>query len=526
MGQMAGKIKFEVGKASHPGRKRDHNEDSLGFFEPEDPAQLAERGAIYIVADGMGGHEAGAVASDRAWRKVIDEYYYGDPALGIKESLERAIKIANEEIYGLASRNPTWAGMGSTIVAAVLHGENELYVANIGDSRAYLVRADEIRQVTKDHSWVQQQIDAGNLTPEEAKRHPRRSAITRSLGRRPDVQVDVFEEELQPDDKLILCSDGLSDVVRDEEIAKIASSYKAQEAVQKMVDLANHRGGPDNITAIALSYPTGIAGPTGVLKWLAGLGILAVVAVGAIVGLKYIIGPPTPSPTPHIITLASPSPTTLVPLTPTPVAPTPTPVPSTPTPAASPARTTTLTTPPATTPAPTTPTPSPTPKPTSTLEPTVTLTPTPARPTTPTYTLTPAPISAPLPAPILRAPESGATFDSPSITLHWEWTKELAGDQWFVVSIHALGCDIPQWPQPWTEQVQARILQVFPPDRGCNYAWKIVVARSDADGTLVEISEPSQEWNFWWVWPKKAPTKEPTSIPTKEPVTPETTSGC
>ncbi|GAF83454.1 unnamed protein product, partial [marine sediment metagenome] len=116
---MAGKIKFEVGKASHPGRKRDHNEDSLGFFEPEDPDQLAERGAIYIVADGMGGHEAGAVASDRAWRKVIDEYYYGDPALGIKESLERAIKIANEEIYGLASRNPTWAGMGSTIVAAV-----------------------------------------------------------------------------------------------------------------------------------------------------------------------------------------------------------------------------------------------------------------------------------------------------------------------------------------------------------------------------------------------------------------------
>jgi len=280
--------KLDVGQLTHPGRKRDHNEDSLGFFQPEDPEQLAERGAIYIVADGMGAHEAGAVASDRAWRKVIDEYYYGDSSLGIKESLTRAIKIANEEIYGLASRNPTWAGMGSTIVAAILRREKELYVANVGDSRAYLVRRDEIRRITRDHSWMQQQVDRGELTPEQARRHPRRSVITRCLGRRPDVEVDVFEAEFQPDDKLILCSDGLSDVVRDEEIKMIVSSYSPQEAVQKMIDLANHRGGPDNITTIALSYPAGIAGLTGVWRWIIGWSILAVVVLAAIVVLHIL----------------------------------------------------------------------------------------------------------------------------------------------------------------------------------------------------------------------------------------------
>ncbi len=504
---MAGKIKFEVGKASHPGRKRDHNEDSLGFFEPEDPDQLAERGAIYIVADGMGGHEAGAVASDRAWRKVIDEYYYGDPALGIKEGLERAIKIANEEIYGLASRNPTWAGMGSTIVAAVLHGENELYVANIGDSRAYLVRADEIRQITKDHSWVQQQIDAANLTPEEAKRHPRRSAITRSLGRRPDVQVDVFEEEFQPDDKLILCSDGLSDVVRDEEIAKIASSYKAQEAVQKMVDLANHRGGPDNITAIALSYPTGIAAPPGVLKWLAGLGIFAVVAMGAIVALKYLIGPPTPSPTPPIISLASPSPTTLVPLTPTPV-------PSTPTPAASPTRSTPLTTPPTTTPVPLTPTPTTEVIPTSTLVPSpgppaiVTTSPAPSA-----TTLAPSPTPTLLPAPTLSEPVDEVEFvRGQEVVLRWEWTETLGPDMRFSVLMRheeqeshiEIGC---------VTSKEYSLGHEPPSSKYGYYFWKVVVVREVEDATVQEVSKLSEEQRFWWLWSKKVPRPTRTTGP-------------
>ncbi len=504
---MAEKIKFEVGKASHPGRKRDHNEDSLGFFEPEDPDQLAERGAIYIVADGMGGHEAGAVASDRAWRKVIDEYYYGDPALGIKESLERAIKIANEEIYGLASRNPTWAGMGSTIVAAVLHGENELYVANVGDSRAYLVRADEIRQITKDHSWVRQQIDAANLTPEEAKRHPRRSAITRSLGRRPDVQVDVFEEELQPDDKLILCSDGLSDVVRDEEIAKIASSYKAQEAVQKMVDLANHRGGPDNITAIALSYPTGIAAPTGVLKWIVGLGILAVVAMAVIVGLEYIIAPkqltPTPGPTP-IITPTTPPATAAMPPTFTPVSPTPRPMSPTPTPV-----------PP--TPTPTLPTPTsarPQVAPTSTIA----LTPGPPAvvttlPTPSPTTLAPSPTPTLLPAPTLSEPVDEVEFvRGQEVVLRWEWTETLGPDMRFSVLMRheeqeshiEIGC---------VTSKEYSLGHEPPSSKYGHYFWKVVVVREVEDATVQEVSKLSEEQRFWWLWPKEVPRPTRTTGP-------------
>jgi len=414
---MADKTKFEVGKATHPGHRRDHNEDSLGFFVPEDPNQLAGRGAIYIVADGMGGHEAGAVASDRAWRKVIDEYYYGDPSLGIRESLERAITIANEEIYRLATQNPTWSGMGSTIVAAVLRGENELYVANVGDSRAYLVHGDEIRQITKDHSWVQQQVDAGIVSPEEAKVHPRRSAITRCLGRRPDVEVDIFDEEFHPGDKLVLCSDGLCDVVRDEEIKKAVSEYKPQEAVERMVDMANHRGGPDNITAIAIGYPKGglaIAGPPGVFTKVGlGVGILAIVAMMTIVGVKYIFPPRAavlPGPTTPIITLTSPSPMATVSPTPKPVTPTPTPVTPTLVPTASPTRGVALTTPPTKTPVSLTSTPTTEVAPTSTIAtistPPATFTATPpptARPTSvPTSTATPTPTTTPTDTPTCR----------------------------------------------------------------------------------------------------------------------------
>ena len=518
---MADRIKYEVGQLTHPGRRRDHNEDSLGFFEPEDSAQLAERGAIYIVADGMGGHEAGAVASDRAWRKVIDEYYYGDPSLGIKESLERAITIANEEIYKLASQNPTWTGMGSTIVAAVLRGENELYVANVGDSRAYLVHGDEIRQITKDHSWVQQQVDTGMLTPEEAKRHPRRNAITRSLGRRPDVQMDVFKEEFLPGDKLILCSDGLSGVVRDEEIAKIISTYKPQEAVEKMVDLANHRGGPDNITAIALSYPTGglaISGPTGVfIKIASGLGILAIVATAAILGLSNIRpkpSTPTLSPTPIITPTSPPTATpapptaTAVPSIVTPMTPTPTPVPPTPTPA-----------PPTPTPVPPTPTAAPTipiavteVAPTSTVvpstEPSATAT---TLPTSPPKTPLPSPTATPrpsttLPAPTLSEPGDGTEFvRGQVVTLRWDWAGELGSNRWFSVLMRH------EEQESHTEIVRVTSKEYNlhePPSKYGHYYWKVVVVREAEDG-MVQVSEPSAEQNFWWLWSREIPTPTP-----------------
>jgi len=129
-------------------------------------------------------------------------------------------------------------------------------------------------------------------------------------------------------------------------------------------------------------------------------------------------------------------------------------------------------------------------------------------PTTPTPPPPTPPPLALLPAPILIEPQPGSTLDSPTITLHWEWTHELASDQWFVVSIHALGCagEQSQWPQDRTERVQVNQLEAPLGMRGCNYAWKVVVMREGTDGTLVEISEPSEEWSFWWVWPKESPT--------------------
>jgi len=382
--------------------------------------------------------------------------------------------------------------MGSTIVAAVLRGDNELYVANVGDSRAYLVRGDEIRQITKDHSWVQQQIDDGILTLEDARRHPRRSAITRSLGRRPDVEVDIFEEEFLPDDKLILCSDGLSDVVRDEEIKKITSEYKPQEAVEKMIDLANHRGGRDNITAIAISYPTDIAGPAGVLKWIVGSGILAVVATVAFIALKGIIWPPVPSPTPRTIIPTSPPTATPMPSTPTPVPPTLTPVPPTLTPTAKPTRSAAPVSPALTTPAPPTSTPSPTPQPTSTVG-MVIPTPTPMLTATPKPTTAPTPTSTVTKSPIkLMQPANGATV-SGLVIFEWIWPGGLSSGETLDVKVcKGEGCQ-PQfgktntWGTKW---------EWCPDDSKGVYRWKVEVI----DKASQQPTGPASEvWEFTWV---------------------------
>ena len=247
--QVAEKPKgYRVGMATHRGRRRKENQDSIGFFEPKDTEQLATKGAIYIVADGMGGHESGAVASDRAWRKIIDEYYYGDPGLDVEASLRRAIEIANEEIHKLSSRKQEWSGMGTTIIAAVFRGEDEVWIANVGDSRAYRIRQDEMVQLSRDHSVVADLVRQGKLTPKQAEKDSRKNRITRSLGRRPKVEVDIDKFTSQPGDTYLLCSDGLSGPVSDDAIRAVASKLPPKEAVKRLVYLANKRGGPDNIS--------------------------------------------------------------------------------------------------------------------------------------------------------------------------------------------------------------------------------------------------------------------------------------
>lgn len=241
-------LRLDVAQLTDVGRKRDHNEDNMAYVIPKDPTVMAQKGALFIVADGMGGHAAGEVASEIAVDTVSNAYYQDDNE-DVPTSLLQAIRRANAAIQQRAAENMLRSGMGTTCVAAVLRG-NMAYVANIGDSRAYLVRQSRIRQVSQDHSWVAEQVRAGLLTEDQARTHAQRNVITRSLGTQLEVEIDIFREPLEEGDTLVLCSDGLSGLVNDEELLHTVDQFVPQESVYHLVERANENGGPDNITAI------------------------------------------------------------------------------------------------------------------------------------------------------------------------------------------------------------------------------------------------------------------------------------
>jgi protein phosphatase len=222
------------------GKTRDHNEDSYGVGEGE---QAEHMGELLVVCDGMGGHAAGEVASQLGVEAILS-IYYGDPSEDRPHALEQAFEQANEQIYAHGR-----GSMGTTGVAALLH-HDALHIANVGDSRAYLIRDGEIRQISRDHSFVSDQVAAGLITVDQARSSPHRNVITRALGYQADVTVDLFRLPLQIGDIVVLCSDGLHGLVTDAEIAQIATSAPLEQAVQQLIDLANSRGGTDNITVI------------------------------------------------------------------------------------------------------------------------------------------------------------------------------------------------------------------------------------------------------------------------------------
>jgi serine/threonine protein phosphatase PrpC len=244
-----------VGAVTHAGQIRELNEDSIGTPElMQVPANLqAERGRLLAVADGMGGHAAGEVASQLALQ-ILYEKYYNDPSPELDGSLERAVEQANARIHRQASSDLSKHGMGTTLVAAIIQG-NRLIVANVGDSRAYLIRKGKIRQISQDHSWVTESLAAGLITEEQAKHHPHRNLVMRALGQKPDVKVDLFHDALRPGDTVVLCSDGLSNEAGDGEIADIASQRPAQDAAKALVALANQRQGRDNISVVVAKMP-------------------------------------------------------------------------------------------------------------------------------------------------------------------------------------------------------------------------------------------------------------------------------
>ena len=247
---MAKQLRLDVAQLTDVGRKREHNEDNMAFVIPKDSQVMASKGALFIVADGMGGHAAGEVASEIAVDTVSNMYYQED-SNDVAVSLLRAIRRANSSIHQRAAENLLRTGMGTTCVAAVLRG-NMAYIANVGDSRAYLLRGNQVKQISQDHSWVAEQVRAGLLTEDQARTHAQRNVITRCLGTQAEVDVDVFHEELREGDCLVLCTDGLSGLVSDEELQRIVDQFVPQESVYHLVERANENGGPDNITAIVV----------------------------------------------------------------------------------------------------------------------------------------------------------------------------------------------------------------------------------------------------------------------------------
>lgn len=220
------------------GKKRSLNEDSF----------IAD-GSIFAVADGMGGHRAGEIASAMAL-DVLKSNLTKQAKDSLDQKLVSAIKQANKEIYNKAIRDLDRRGMGTTLTVAVLH-DDKLYAGHVGDSRLYLLRDGKLTQLTGDHSLVAQMVESGHLKPEEAEIHPQRSIITRAVGSEVDVEVDLIVEDILPDDRFLLCTDGLTSMLTDNEIAEtLRDRDDLDAACRELVDWANDRGGNDNITVI------------------------------------------------------------------------------------------------------------------------------------------------------------------------------------------------------------------------------------------------------------------------------------
>ena len=221
------------------GRARDHNEDAVW---PEGSGDTAEE-LVIAVADGMGGHIGGEIASSVAMEAA---------ASAVGGGAEERVRIANLAVIDRILEQPRLAGMGTTLTLAVLGGDGSMDLAHIGDSRAYLLRDGTLQRLTRDHSLVAEMIESGELDPAAASSHPFRSVITRALGMERNVDVDTSDHRLEPGDRVLLCSDGLTNMVEEDDIAGIAGDAESPgDAVWGLIAAANQAGGIDNISVVA-----------------------------------------------------------------------------------------------------------------------------------------------------------------------------------------------------------------------------------------------------------------------------------
>lgn len=273
-------LRFHAAAGTDPGLVHQINQDSALAIVSH-PASGKAAG-LFIVADGMGGHQAGDVASRLAVETVKEELAWllertetedTQPSVPtpvtetvvehattqLQQRLELAISRANQEITTYAQKNPIDAGNMGTTITCVLVEDSQAAIANVGDSRTYLLRHGELRQITEDHSYVARLVQEGQLQPEEIFEHPRRNVITRSLGYRPEVEVDSWLEHLQPGDRLLLCSDGLWEMIQDPAFIKqeLERSREPADTVREFIAAANAKGGADNIGVVVVHVTAG-----------------------------------------------------------------------------------------------------------------------------------------------------------------------------------------------------------------------------------------------------------------------------
>lgn len=241
---------MKISAKSDKGMVRPNNQDSYAAGE------LPGNVAWAVVCDGMGGAAGGNVASASAVKLISEKiatcYHVGMSDNSIKNLLVSAVESANAVVYDTAGKNEALFGMGTTVVAVIVNIDR-VYVASAGDSRAYIL-SDEITQITTDHSMVQGMVDRGEITKEEARVHPKKNVITRALGVENEIRVDFFQEEIDKDnDVVLICTDGLTNFVSDEDIKKLAESCSKYEIADELVKTANENGGGDNVTVVTLS---------------------------------------------------------------------------------------------------------------------------------------------------------------------------------------------------------------------------------------------------------------------------------
>jgi protein phosphatase len=261
------KTHLDVGAHSHQGEVRPNNEDQYAISHFQAPT--GEFVTVGMVADGIGGHQAGEIASELTVKTVLDVFEETDFSSPL-QTLSRAINQASKTVNAIAQQKPDKQGMGSTLALAVVADER-LYIVNVGDSRIYLLRGDQFRQISVDHTWVQEAIEHEILSKDEARGHPKANVLQSYIGSveppEPDFRLLLGDEEtreqalknqglpLEPGDRILICSDGLSDLVSDDDIAKALQSNTPTNASRSLTSLARSNGGTDNVTVVILEFP-------------------------------------------------------------------------------------------------------------------------------------------------------------------------------------------------------------------------------------------------------------------------------